>query len=104
MFDYKTADEAIRRIIENTAPRMVVVFGSVARHEATEDSDLDVLVVYDDGVDVDRKYLDVKRQFRGLLLPSDVIVMSVSDFNHYMENSYSFTHHIMSTGEVAYAQ
>ena len=34
MFDYAKVDEVIRRIVDATDPRIIVVFGSVSRHEA----------------------------------------------------------------------
>ncbi len=45
MFDYSKVDEAVRRIVDATHPRMITIFGSVSRREARDDSDLDILVV-----------------------------------------------------------
>ncbi|MBR1974125.1 MAG: nucleotidyltransferase domain-containing protein, partial [Candidatus Methanomethylophilaceae archaeon] len=47
MFDYGKVETVIGRIVENVDPDMIVVFGSVARREARDDSDLDILVVFD---------------------------------------------------------
>lgn len=102
MFDYSKADEAIRRIIDAANPRLIIVFGSVARHEADEHSDLDLLVVFDEVDDHRKAYSSIARQFIGLKLPFDLVVMSVRDFNHYKENEFSFTHEIVTTGKVVY--
>ncbi len=46
--------EAILRILQNRGAKNVRVFGSVARGDATEDSDLDLLVEWEPG----RRLLD----------------------------------------------
>lgn len=104
MFDYDKVDLAVRRIISNANPRMIIVFGSVARHEAEDGSDLDILAVFDDGCDLNDAYIKVKGSFVGLKLPSDVVVMSMSEFDHYSKDEQSFTHEVVTTGNVVYTQ
>gem|GEM_PF-2535217 len=104
VFDYAKVDVAINRIIEAVDPKMIIVFGSVARREARDDSDLDILVVFDE-VDSERVlYAVIARQFIGLKLPFDLVIMSYGDFLHYRDNVQSFTHEIVSTGKVVYSQ
>lgn len=104
MFDYDKVDLVVRRIITNANPRKIVIFGSVARHEAKDGSDLDILVVFDDDCDLNDAYIKVKGSFVGLKLPSDVVVMSMSEFNHYSKDEQSFTYEMVTTGDVVYAQ
>lgn len=104
MFDYTKVDEAIRRIITAVNPKMIIVFGSVARHEARDDSDLDILVVFDKVENERALYATIARQFIGLKLPFDLVIMSYDKLLHYKQNKYSFTHEIVSTGEIVYAQ
>lgn len=104
MFDYSKVDTAVERIINHANPKMIIIFGSVARREARDDSDLDILVVFDEVVDQKRMYYDLSGLFIGLKLPFDLIIMNYDDFNHYKENNQSFTYEIVSTGEVVYAQ
>lgn len=51
MFDYSKVNEVIERIISAFDPKMIIIFGSVARHEAHDGSDLDILVVFEGDVD-----------------------------------------------------
>lgn len=104
MFDYSKVDTAVERIISHANPKMIIIFGSVARREAKDDSDLDILVVFDEVIDQKRMYYDLSGLFIGLKLPFDLIIMNYDDFNHYKENNQSFTYEIVSTGEVVYAQ
>lgn len=102
MFDYSKVDEAVRRIVEATDPRMVIVFGSVARHEAKDGSDLDLLVVLDRVENRKMMYASIARQFVGLKLPFDLFVLSYDDYSSHKDRRYSFVHEIATTGEVAY--
>ena len=104
MFDYGKVDEAVKRIIDSVDPKMIILFGSVARREARDDSDMDVLVVFDGDIDEKEMYRRVSGLFVGLRLDFDLIVMGYGDFERYKDNEYSFTHEIVSTGEVVYAQ
>ncbi len=104
MFDYGKVDEAVDRIVKATDPRIVVIFGSAARREAADDSDIDVLVVFDRVEDRTKAYAEVARQFLGLGVPFDIIVMDYDGFLRYKDNELSFTHEIMSTGKVAYSR
>ena len=104
MFDYSKVDEAIRRIIDATDPKMIIVFGSVARHEAKEHSDLDLLVIFDRVESQKEAYASIARQFVGLKLPFDLFVLSYDDFISHKDRKYSFVHEIATTGEIVYAQ
>lgn len=105
MFDYDKVNVVVKRIVDEVSPKMIVVFGSVARREAKKDSDLDLLVVLDDDDVVDKEiYSQISKLFIGLKLDFDLIVMANRDFEHYRNNKQSFTNQIVTTGEVVYAQ
>ena len=104
MFDYSKVDEAIRRIIDAVDPKMIIVFGSVARHEANEHSDLDLLVIFDRVENQKKAYVSKARQFIGLKLPFDLLVLSYGDYISHRDRKYSFVHEIATTGKIEYAQ
>ena len=81
MFDYSKVDEAIRRIVDAVDPRTIIMFGSVARHEAKDHSDLDFLVIFDEVEDWKRTYASIARQFIGCKLPFDLFVLSRDEYN-----------------------
>lgn len=47
MFDYDLAKDVIDEMVGVFSSKMIIVFGSVARDEAEDRSDLDLLVVMD---------------------------------------------------------
>ena len=104
MFDYSKIDIVIERIVHQADPKLVIIFGSVARHEAEDDSDLDLLVVFDRPVDQKKMYYELSGLFIGLNLPFDLVIMGYDDFVHYKDLDQSFTRKIVSTGEVVYSR
>ncbi len=63
---------------------------------------LDTLVVFDKIKNQKEICVLVKKQFRNFLLPSNVFVMDISEFNHGKDDKFSFTHEIVTTGTVVY--
>jgi len=70
----------------------IILFGSRARGDYTEDSDWDVLVVTKEEVDNKRKVdfiVELKILFARLNIPNDIIVKSREELDE--EKNYAFT-------------
>ena len=102
MFDYKMADEVIERIIDVFSPELIIVFGSVARHEAGDHSDLDILVVMDTTLKGAKRAAAIHSQTTDFMMPLDVLVLTPSEFDANKDNRYSFASEIVRTGMIAY--
>lgn len=102
MFDYKMADAVIERIIDVFDPEMIIVFGSVARHEAGDHSDLDILVVMNTDLKGPKRVAAIHNRTTDFMMPLDVLVMTPSEFDANKGNKYSFVSEIARTGVVAY--
>src|SRR5260221_13650030 len=75
-------EQAVQRLVEAGRPRKVILFGSYVRGETHRDSDLDVLVVADDGLPNARKEsARLRRTLRGIRMCVDVLVVREGDFN-----------------------
>lgn len=73
--------EIVDDVVEGFDPARVIVFGSVARGEAGADSDLDLLVLFDDLDAADRRRLMGRiRTAIDAPVPIDVLVAEVSEF------------------------
>jgi uncharacterized protein len=64
-----------------SAPARVIVFGSYGRGQATEDSDLDLLVVESHIGDFTAEYVALRRAIGALGVGVDLLLMSEEDFN-----------------------
>ena len=102
MFDYKMADKVIERIIDVFSPELIIVFGSVARHEAGDHSDLDILVVMDTTLKGAKRAAAIHSQTTDFMMPLDVLVLTPSEFDANKDNRYSFASEIVRTGVIAY--
>lgn len=66
--------EAVDRIVRKFHPKKIILFGSWARGEAREDSDLDLLVVLSKVEHKRKAAIEVLRALNGLPISKDVII------------------------------
>lgn len=74
--------KAIRSIVSAYQPARVILFGSQARGDAVPDSDVDLLVVFDDDLDRRERRVGIRRLLRDMPFAKDVLVASVADLEH----------------------
>jgi len=74
-------DEIVRQI----SPRKIILFGSYADGSATEDSDLDLLVVNDSEEPSRTQNRRLRRMLGGRGVPIDVFVKSTEEFETYKD-------------------
>lgn len=84
MIDTNTLNSAIQALAQ-AAPQaaQIVLFGSHARGDANEDSDLDFLVIEDVVENRAREMVRLRRALRPLRLPADVLVYSRDEVNRW---------------------
>jgi len=74
--------DAARRIAAAaSSPAQVIVFGSYARGDADEDSDLDLLVIEREVRDKANEYMRLHRAVGSIGVGVDVVVLSRDDFD-----------------------
>lgn len=102
MFDYSRVDKFVDLIVSEFSPKMIIVFGSVADHQANEYSDIDVLVVMDaKGNRIERRIPLIMALGR-LQFDTDAIVATPEEFERKKNDENSFIYQIVNTGYVAY--
>ena len=75
--------EARRRLIESARPQKIILFGSPARNDAEEDSDVDFLVVKAEVEHPATEAVRLRRVLKDLLLPVDLLVVSQRKFDYW---------------------
>jgi predicted nucleotidyltransferase len=77
MIDMETITAAANRLAAAaSSPARVILFGSYARGKATEDSDLDLMVIEKEVPDKAAEYLRLRRAIGGIGVGVDVLVYS----------------------------
>jgi predicted nucleotidyltransferase len=99
MFDDAVIDEAGRRLLA-AAPlgTRVILFGSHARGEAGEHSDLDFLVIEPEVENAARESVRLRRALGDLVLAADVIVASEYRVREWRDVRGSLIHAALAEG------
>jgi predicted nucleotidyltransferase len=94
----------LRRIAEIQKPEQIVLFGSYASGTATEDSDLDLLVVVNDHtLPRHRRAREIRKQLWGLAdIPKDILVYTQSEIDEWKDVETAFITEALREGQVVY--
>lgn len=95
--------QALARLLTVAAPSRVILFGSHARGDAQEDSDLDLLVIEPEVSNVGEEMMRLHKALWPLNIPVDILVCSESDFAKKREWRSSAIYWAAREGKVLYA-
>lgn len=95
-------DETIDQIVSVFHPNKIIIFGSVARNSAHDESDLDILVVMNSELKPTKRAGEVYKATSSIDLPMDIIVLTPEEYEANKDNPHSFASVISKTGVVAY--
>lgn len=102
--------EEMTERLKKLEPYKVILFGSYAKGTATENSDLDVLVVlnsnersknFDELIDRGKPVSAAVRDLRKIM-PMDLIVYTLAEFEYLRKEKDCFVEEIIETGTVLY--
>lgn len=86
----------------------VILFGSVAGGDASEGSDIDLLVISGEKLDhlswnqrMDKAY-DIRNSLQGSVYPLDLVVWSSEELAHKLRQNSAFVQQVMRHGMVLY--
>lgn len=92
----------VEKIVEDYHPQKVILFGSYAYGEPTEDSDVDLLIIKDtDKRPIDR-WVEVKRMLRGIshAVPVTPLVYTEKEIKERVAIKDFFLKEVLERGEV----
>jgi uncharacterized protein len=102
MIDRTVIDAAVRTLAEAAQPQRIVLFGSHARGDARDDSDLDLLVIEGQVPDRAKEMVRLRRALRPLRIPVDVLVASVEEVARYAGEPGHVLYWALKDGRVVY--
>ena len=94
--------EAVRRLVAAAQPRQIILFGSRARGDAREDSDVDLLIVKSEVKDRVAEMIRLNRVLRGLILPAELLVVSQRMFEQLSEIPGTVYYDARREGQILY--
>ena len=102
MISEQTIRHAAQLLGEAAKPARVILFGSYARGDAGENSDLDFLVVEQALPDKFREMVRLRQVLRPLKVPVDVLVCSQAEANQQQHASSTAIYWALREGKVLY--
>ena len=97
----KNIEDFVRRIAREFSPQRVLLFGSYARGNPSDDSDVDLLVVMQTQKRTMQQALEIRQRIpRKFAL--DLLVRTPSDLAHRVKMKDSFLTAILADGETLY--
>ena len=103
MIDETTINQAVNLLRQAAPGATVIVFGSCARGETNEDSDLDVLVVEPEVTDQWEEMVRLRRAMRPIRIAADVIVVSKETFDKWADTPNTLLYEAAHEGRIFHA-
>lgn len=94
--------EIVGRILRVTQPEKIILFGSYARGEATEKSDIDIFIIQDSDLPRYKRSTPIRLALRGLFPSKDIIVYTPAEVEEWKSASTSFIASVLREGKILY--
>lgn len=94
--------EIVDRIVEVAAPERIILFGSAARGEMDENSDVDLLVVKGGNYGHYRMLRSIYRNLRGVDQAVDVVLVTPEQVERYKDSHYLIIKPALDDGREVY--
>jgi uncharacterized protein len=104
MNQQQVVEEIKQRLLAQIKPESIILFGSNAKNQNTEDSDVDLLVVWDapQGLTNIQRRLKL-RDIIGLIdCPLDLLTCTTNELKQAITNPISFTAQVLKEGKIIY--
>ena len=104
MISQEEINEVIDRIVKNINPEKIILFGSYASGNPSEDSDLDILIVKEMRMPRYKRSREVKKHLRGMKIPIDVMVYTKKEIKKWENTETAFINQAIKQGKILYGQ
>jgi len=94
--------DLVQRILSVTQPEKIILFGSYARGDATEHSDIDILVIQHSDLPRHKRATPIRLALRGLFPSKDIVVYTPEEVEEWKSASTSFIASVLREGRVLY--
>jgi uncharacterized protein len=94
--------DMVRRMVDRTSPSRVILYGSYARNEADPDSDVDLLVLFDE-LDNRRDVVTaLYESVKEINVPKDILIATTSEYERFRTVVNTTFYNIGGDGKVLY--
>jgi predicted nucleotidyltransferase len=103
MDNYSQAlNNLVQRIVQEIAPLRIILFGSGARNNINDNSDIDLLVVMPEGTHRRKTAQLLYKNIKNISIPFDILVVTGSDLEKYKDSVGLIYREILTEGKQVY--
>lgn len=102
MISEETIKKVVGRLVEAAKPQKIYLFGSYARGDAREQSDLDFLVVESVLKNHRKEMVRLHDAIRPMRIPADILAVSEAVFNEWADVPGTVIHKAKTEGRLCY--
>lgn len=102
MIDERKINDIVKRIATNFSPEKIILFGSYARGNASNDSDLDLLIIKDTTLPRHKRSFEIQKSLIGSFVPLDILVYTIMEYEQEKDEKHSFLHSAIKSSKVLY--
>jgi len=96
-------EAAVAKVVSAAHPTRIILFGSQARGDSDDRSDVDLLVVKRDVLDRYEELVEIDQALAGILMPVDILLVSEDEFAERIEQAGTVERAAWKEGRVLYA-
>jgi len=104
MITVKEINMVVEKIISGFRPQKIILFGSYADGQPTNDSDLDLLIVKDSDLPRIERNRHVRRLLKNLYFPVDVFIKTPREYDRYKDVVGTVVYSADKYGKVIYGE
>ncbi|MEW6741074.1 MAG: nucleotidyltransferase domain-containing protein [Nitrospirota bacterium] len=97
-------EEIKEKIVEVVSPEKIILFGSYATGEATEESDIDLVVIWDSDLNPHKRNLFLSRLFPKRNFSLDIFAFTKEEANKLKDIAGTILYEAFHHGKVIYAR
>ena len=102
MIETNKINDIVFRIATKFDPDKIFLFGSYAVGNATDDSDIDLLIIKDSDQPRHKRSFDIQKSLIGSMIPMDILVYTNNEFEKEKEDKYSFLNNAIRNSKLLY--
>lgn len=102
MINKDKISEIVDKIVSGYNPEKIILFGSYAIDNPTENSDLDLFVIKETDLPRPERAVQVRKTIYGLMIPIDLIVYTPKEVDELKNKKYGFVYEVLNTGKTLY--
>ena len=100
--DKALLDIIVLKICQVSNPQKIILFGSYARGEEKEKSDIDIMVIQNSDKPRYKRSLPIRLALRGIIHSKDIVVYTSEEIKEWASASTSFVATVLREGKILY--